>query len=301
MSPSSTDGMVVTEALFRATEWSSQPGPRVVFLDVETSSTRPDREVLELAVQIGLGDDVRSVRFYPQHPERMDPRATRVHGLTTEVLQDELTFQRAIDRDPETVALVTYLRQATVVVGYNVDFDLKSIDAELSRLDPPWEWDRSEVLVVDAYRLWVRKERRTLADAYRRFIGGELEGAHGAAVDVRATAEVLPAMMAHFEIGREGFYDWKALADMCRPQDYARRIGSHHLVWDDGRVVFGFGKHRGVDVTEVNVGYLTWCMRGDFPPVIKNILHEASQMKPDAFVAWVSQRYPPPMPDEVES
>lgn len=277
---------------------------KVLVLDVECSSTVMERtEILELAVEeYQTGGQDREpyrmcARFRPEHPEWMQPAATRVHGLTEDVLAPYLTFRASLlDASVSAHWLMEWLRRAEVLVGYNVEFDLRVIDAQLALIEAP-PWDRTRVKVVDAMKIWQRCERRTLSDAVRRFLRREHEGAHGAAVDVSATADVLDALLTEFALTDPQAPDWDLLLDL---QDPLRTyyVGSKHLLWQDGEVVFGFGKMRGQPIRlPSSRDYIQWMLRkGGFPDACLEVVRSA--LEPDAlsFDRWVRERYPEPTP-----
>ncbi len=114
-------------------------------------------------------------------------------------------------------------------------------------------------------------EQRTLTAAYKFYCGKELDGAHSAEADTRATYEVLKSQLDRYE---ELPNDVAALAEFSthnRTADFAGRIGYN----DKGVEVFAFGKYRGREVAEVfrtDLGYYSWMMQGDFTLNTKNVI-----------------------------
>lgn len=91
-------------------------------------------------------------------------------------------------------------------------------------------------------------EQRTLTAAYKFYCAGNLEDAHTAEADTRATYEVLMAQLDRYP--EELQNDMSFLADYSsynKNVDFAGR-----MVYDDNGVeVFNFGKYKGQSVSEV--------------------------------------------------
>ena len=183
------------------------------------------------------------------------------------------------------------IEAATVIVGYNIEFDLKMLDAELRRVKR--RLDLRGKLIVDPMQLWRVCEPRTLQGAHARFVGTTFENAHSAGADVAATGRVLLGMLEHF--GHAGKF-WDEIALVAAP-DRPTWLGfTNHFVWKDDRVVLNFGKHAGTDARAGTVkGYLAWMTKQDFPVHVIEIARAAANAKTDAeFLRFVTQAYPPP-------
>jgi DNA polymerase-3 subunit epsilon len=266
----------------------------VVVLDVETTGKdRAVDQVIELCLQLGAGagDEARTWRIRPSVP--IHPEATKVHGITAEDLSSCLPFG---DVAAEFLPLI---EEADVIIGYNVSFDLDMLQAEFSRMQiPPLELGRKQI--VDVLRLWHHVEPRTLVAAHQKFCGEALVDAHQATADVAATARVLSAMRATFGLEDRS---WPELASISDPfSGRATWLGpSLHIQWDaSGAVVFGFGKHKGCQVDQVDAGFLRWVLAKDFPPHVKKICQVALERRRQ-FQDWISQYYPRPEPMQEES
>lgn len=258
---------------------------RVRVVDTETSGTGNDAEVVELAVVDHATHESRAWRFRPSRP--IDPGSTEIHGITDADVAGCRTFAETWQDENERLRDTIY--GIEVWIGYNALFDLRVIAGELARIGV--RWDYTQVLVVDPYRLWMQREKRKLTDAVRRFLGHELDGAHGAVADSVATSQVLDAMRASFDVGHLG---WESLADECDPGRRAR-VGTK-FAWKDGRIVYAFGKNRDKEVT-TEVGYAQWMLRQDFASVDHEVAGQLVALNDADFYAWVTSRYPPPPPE----
>jgi DNA polymerase-3 subunit epsilon len=264
---------------------------KIVVLDVETTGTeKATDQIIELCLRFGLGPDAtaRTWRLQPEAP--IHPEATKVHGITAEMLVGCPRFPAAAE---EFLPLIT---DADMIVGYNVAFDLDMIQAELARAEiPPMALTGKKI--VDVLRLWHHVEPRTLTAAHAKFCGETHENAHQASADVTATARVLESMLAAF-----GLTD-KPLTEIASMSDpFANRaswIGpSPHIQWDaSGGVIFGFGKYKGQQVSAADGGFLRWLLARDFPPHVKKICRVALERRRQ-FTIWIEQYYPRPVAKE---
>lgn len=266
----------------------------VIILDVETTGIdRAKDEIIELAVQFGFGDGDHPGpsevwRFKPSI--QIPAEATAIHGIRDEDVATASSFGAA------AVHVEQVIEAATVIVGYNVEFDLTMLDAALRRVGR--RLDLRGKLIVDPMQLWRVCEPRTLQGAHQRFAGAPFENAHSAGADVAATGRVLLGMLDHF--GHAGKY-WDEIATIACP-DRATWLGfTTHFIWKDGRVILNFGKHAGTDVRASAVkGYLAWMQKQDFPAHVVEIAKAAAGAKSDGeFLRFAAQAYPPPPAAEV--
>jgi len=265
----------------------------VIAFDVETTGRNPDVDQI-IEISICLYDGSEEPRVYTRYVRPdvpITPGAQRVHGITMEDLADAPPFADCAD---EIEAL---FRSAEVVMGYNVSFDIRFLESEFTRIGRTFSL--SGHTVVDPYRIWQTMEPRRLEHAYARFAGGSIENAHSAADDALAARAVLEGMRTAFGIEE---LSWEELAAMTQP-DRDTWIGpSHHVRWEAGAVVLGFGKYEGqpfLDIARSRPDYLEWIQAKDFPAHVKSLCRGALSGIPDEeFVARIVQFYgPAPEPD----
>lgn len=122
-------------------------------------------------------------------------------------------------------------------------------------------------------------EQRTLVAAYRFYCGKQLEDAHSAEADTRATMEVLMAQVEKYD---ELENNVNFLHDFSRRGSSVDFAG--HIVGDsNGIPVFNFGKFKGRSVIEIlkqQPSYYGWMMEAQFPSYTKKVLTE---LRIDAF------------------
>lgn len=171
----------------------------VLVIDTETTGLGEADEVLQLSIINGYD---RTVAFSHYEPQRVTewPEAQRVHGITPEYVQGEPWFQ------DEARRIAGKLRQAHVVVGYNVFFDLRMLRQSglpdigtVHVFDVMFEYaricgERADWLPPGPdgkppYRYWKLDKAR---ENYSLQWDGK---AHNSMTDARMTLEVLRAMI----------------------------------------------------------------------------------------------------------
>ena len=238
----------------------------IVFFDLETTGTNinSDRivEICYLKVYPNGNEESKTMRI---NPEMHIPEASpAVHGIHDEDVADCPRFKdvaASIARDIEGCDLG----------GFNSNrFDIPVLAEEFLRAGVDIDLNRRKF--VDVQVIYHKLEQRTLSAAYKFYCHKNLEDAHTAEADTRATYEVLQAQLDRYPDVLKN--DISFLADYSsfnRNVDFAGR-----MVYDDkGVEVFNFGKYKGVPVAEVlrkDPGYYSWILQGDFTLNTKQML-----------------------------
>lgn len=161
---------------------------REIVFDTETTGFEPGEG--HRIVEIGLVELIdhfptgRSKQFY-LNPERDVPiESQRVHGLSAEFLSDKPLFAHVVEEFLEFVG-------DAVLVIHNASFDMKFINAELTRVGrTPLPMART----VDTIEIAKRKipgARYSLDELCKRFsIDLTARSKHGALLDAELTAQV---------------------------------------------------------------------------------------------------------------
>lgn len=235
----------------------------LVFFDLETTGTNISSDrIVEISLVKLMPDGQVLEKTRRINPEMHIPEeATAIHHITDEDVAGEPTFRQVANS-------LAQLLTGCDIAGFNSNrFDVPLLDQEFERAGI--DFDISRARMIDVQTIYHKKEPRTLVAAYRYYCGKELEGAHGALADTKATMEVLLAQLERYddvptEVGALAEY-----ASANRNVDIAGR-----LVFDDkGREVINFGKYKGKlaeDVLGKDPGYYSWIMQGDFPRNTKN-------------------------------
>jgi len=241
----------------------------LAFFDLETTGTDLGRdrivEISVLKLHPDGQEELRTRRIDPGIP--IPPEATAIHGIRDEDVADEPRFSQVAR------SLAEFL-EGCDLAGFGIQrFDLPLLTAEFARAEVDFRLEGRSI--VDALAIFHRKEPRNLEAAYRYYCGKELEGAHSAEADIRATAEVLRGQLERYgDLPRRPV----ELHEFCSRgrERYVDSAGK--LVWKDGEAAFNFGKHRGEllrDVASRQPDYLEWLLRSDFQPDVRAIIERA--------------------------
>ncbi len=193
------------------------------------------------------------MRINPEMP--IPAEASAVHGIYDADIADCPTFKevaRNIANDIEGCDLA----------GFNSNrFDIPVLAEEFLRAGV--DIDMSRRKFVDVQVIFHKMEQRTLSAAYKFYCGKNLEDAHTAEADTRATYEVL---MSRWTAIRSCRMTWLS----CRLFQLQQECGlcRPYMVYDDkGVEVFNFGKYKGMSVSDVlkrDPGYYSWILNSDF-------------------------------------
>jgi len=114
-------------------------------------------------------------------------------------------------------------------------------------------------------------EQRTLIAAYKFYCNKNLDGAHSAEADARATLEVLESQLDYYEELQNEIAFLAEFSTKSRNIDYAGRF----VYNAQDEVVVNFGKHKGrllSVVLQTEPSYYDWMMSSDFALDTKSVL-----------------------------
>lgn len=237
----------------------------VIFFDLETTgiNVAVDRivELSYLKVDVNGNESSKTIRVNPGVP--IPPKSTEIHGIRDEDVKDAPQFS-------EIAKSLAKEFEGCDLAGYNsTKFDIPLLAEEFLRADV--DIDLKKRKFVDVQIIFMKKEPRTLTAAYKFYCDKNLEDAHSAAADTRATYEVLKAQLDHYKDLENNISSLAEFSSHNKNVDFAGRI-----VYDDNEVeVFNFGKYKGKPVEEVlaqDPGYYSWMMQGDFPLYTKKVM-----------------------------
>lgn len=239
----------------------------IIFFDLETTGVdvAKDRivELCYIKVFPNGNEESKSMRLNPGMP--IPPRASEVHGIYDADVVDCPTFKEIA---PELFRTF----QGCDLAGFNSNkFDIPLLCEEFLRQG--MDFDVSKRKCIDVQNIYHKLERRTLVAAYKYYCEKDLENAHSALADTRATLEVLEAQLDRYPSDLKNDVDFLAeYSKMNNNVDFAGRIIRN----EKGVEVFNFGKHKGKPVVDVllrlDPSYYAWMMQGDFSQNTKQVL-----------------------------
>ena len=258
----------------------------IVFFDLETTGLQIGSAHI---VQIGMikvspdGSEETLTRLVRPVDEQgrtlpIPPETTAIHHSNDAMVADQPSFKELA---PELKAFIGDADMA----GYNSNkFDIPLLVEEFLRAGV--DFDIANRHLVDVQNIFHKMESRTLIAAYRFYCHKELEGAHSADGDIRATYEVLKAQLDMYNgvtykdsSGKESkpvVNNIAKLAEFTASSSCADLAG--YLGYDARHnLVFNFGKHKGKTVKAVftaEPSYYGWIQNADFPLITKKLLKQ---------------------------
>lgn len=176
--------------------------------DVESTGVDPQRDrIVTASWELRRGDQVlqqETLLFNPGVP--IPQAAIDVHGITNELAQAE-GLDPAVGLEELAGKLASYLREGAPLVGFNVQFDVTMLEAELRRYNLPTIAERLggrfapviDPLILDReFDRW-RKGKRKLIDLLDVYnVPVDADELHQSDVDVSATLSLLQEMTQKF-------------------------------------------------------------------------------------------------------
>lgn len=247
----------------------------IIFFDLETTGTDISNDRI---VEISL------IKVFPdghdeEYTKRVNPEmhipesSSAIHGIYDADVAFAPTFK-------EIAKEVARIFEGCDVAGFNSNrFDIPLLVEELLRAGVQ-DLDLRKHKFVDVQNLYHKLERRTLVAAYKYYCGKNLEDAHSANADTRATYEVLKAQLDWADpnyqmdpkvIDRTEYLEnlkndvdvLSEFSTMSKIVDFAGRMAYN----ENGEEIFTFGKYKGMKVADVlrrDSGYFGWMLQGDF-------------------------------------
>jgi DNA polymerase-3 subunit epsilon len=264
---SSVDRLQQAAQRLRTLREALQCDAAVVCLDLEATGPFRDYDrVCEIgAVKVRTDGTftILATLINPGIPIPKDASAT--HGITDADVQDA----------PRFIELARSLANGlsdVVLVGYNLrSFDMPLLTHELSLAG--FDIDLHRLPVIDGFSIYQQRFPRDLDAAVKEFCQREREAAHDAGIDVADTIDVVLGQLDRFaDLPR----DVAALSVYCdrKKPAYIDRAGKFQ--WRDGVPIVAFTKNAGVPMRDLDAGFYSWILRGDFDPDTKTIALEAA-------------------------
>lgn len=164
----------------------------IIFFDLETTGTNilTDR-IVEISYIKILPSGAEIERTIRVNPERHIPaEATAIHHITDDDVKNEPTFKQVAQE-------IANVFTGADIAGFNSNrFDIPVLAEEFIRAGVSIDLARHKF--IDVQTIFHKMEQRTLIAAYKFYCGKDLEEAHSANADTRATYEVLKAQLDHY-------------------------------------------------------------------------------------------------------
>ena len=237
----------------------------IVFFDLETTGVNVahDRivEICYLKVWPNGNESARTMRINPEM--HIPEQASEVHGIYDKDVADCPTFKMVAKE-------VAHDFEGCDIAGFNSNrFDVPMLAEEFLRAGVDLDLTRHKL--IDVQVIFHKMEQRTLSAAYKFYCGKNLEDAHSAEGDTRATYEVLKAQLDRYPELQNDMTFLSEFSSFTDNVDFAGRI-----VYNKSHIeVFNFGKYKDLPVAQVlqrDPSYYRWMMDGDFTLNTKQVL-----------------------------
>lgn len=238
----------------------------LIFFDLETTGVNAAKdkivEISYIKVYPNGKEESNTIRINPGR--HIPEEATAVHHITDDDVKNCPSFK-------DVAKELSRVFEGCDIAGFNSNrFDLPLLVEEF--LAAGVNIDMTKRKFIDVQTIFHKMEQRTLVAAYKFYCGKNLEDAHSADADTRATYEVLKAQLDRYPSLQNDVNFLSEFSTQNKNVDFAGRI-----IYNDKNVeVFNFGKHKGCPVEEVfrtiDRGYYDWMMQGDFPQNTKNVI-----------------------------
>ena len=240
----------------------------IIFFDLETTGLdiAKDRivELCYIRIEPNGNEEAKSMRI---NPEMHIPEVcSKVHGIYDKDVKDCPTFKEIAPELSKTFS-------GCDLAGFNSNkFDIPLLVEEFMRagIDP----GLSDRRFIDVQNIYHKMERRTLIAAYKFYCDKNLENAHSALADTRATYEVLQAQLDHYPDALKNDVQFLSeFSSIGKNVDLAGRF----VYNENGEEIVNFGKYKGKtvrDVLRTDPGYYSWIQQGDFTLNTKQVLEK---------------------------
>lgn len=242
----------------------------IVCWDVETTGLNPKEDFIIQLSAIKFEKETNKVIddyswfIKPPHKYEISQSAINVHGLTKEFIDNNGVYFRDI-----ASLFFDMIKDADLLTYNGNTFDIKFLYEECKR----WglELPVADKKFYDAYSMECRFSPRNLSAVYKKYTGKDLEGAHNAMNDVKATMEVFIKQLETNDLTYEIINEYQENS-LLTPDGTIRNAATPG---EDLRIVFAVGKYKDsefMDITKKDPGYIKWYMENLASNYTKNIL-----------------------------
>lgn len=253
---------------------------KIVCLDIEATGLDVAKDhAVQIVLQF-IGED-HQYEWVVRPPIPIPEDVSAIHGFTDTMVSSCPSFGMVAEE------IKNIIETADGVVGYNPDYDIAILTREFELARCPVTWPRA---IVCCKRLWDQQEprpKRSLENAYKRFIHGKgFANGHNAKADVAATIQVFNCMKFRWNLEDKPFQELDA--------ERAKWVGgSDHFVWKDAvykdTLLCNFGKFKGKFARELDAGYLKYLIDKDFPPHVKQLADKLKRLPYPEAVRWARE------------
>lgn len=232
----------------------------IIFFDLETTGTSTTKDsIVELAtVKVDYNLNILESKRILINPKKPIPKeASDVHGITDEFVSASPAF------DQYSKSLFKYFTDGDpIIAGFNSNrFDVPLLSEEFARCGLLWPSINQKY--IDCYKIYSSREKRDLTSALKFYTGIDLQDAHDALNDVKATVEVLRGQISMYSISVD------EIVNECTNNDFVDIEGKIILI--NNIPCYNFGKDKGHPIF-LKPDYAYWMLKNEFSSNTKNVL-----------------------------
>lgn len=252
------------------------------FFDIEATGLNVVRDrIIQIAmIKYVPGEaDPRELSMLINPGIPISEEAMQVHGITPKDVANKPVFEQVASK------IFDFIGNADLA-GYNSNrFDIPILMEEFARVG--MEFDMGKRRTIDVQRIFYKMEPRNLKAALRFYCERELEDAHDAMADVRATIDVFKGQLDRYK-----GMDYVDDDGNVTPEPIKEEVQSLHEFTNDnkfldatqkfkvdhnGEVVFNFGKYVGKPAGKVlfeDKQYYNWILNKEFTSQVKQLVKQ---------------------------
>jgi DNA polymerase-3 subunit epsilon len=244
----------------------------IVAWDTETTGLNPKEDfIIQLACvkfEKATGDVIAEKSWYikPAHSYTISPKAQEVHGLTKEFINENGVYFKEIYQE-----FFKLIEDSDLLTYNGNSFDIKFLNEECKR----WglELPVYGKMFYDSFSMECRFAPRNLGAVFKKYMGYELEGAHDALQDVKATVKVFQEQIKQNNLTYEDINLYQE-NNLLTPDGTIRNAAAPG---EDLKIVFAVGKYKDsefMDVSKKDPSYIKWYMENLAADYTKKVLKE---------------------------
>ena len=206
--------------------------------------------------------------------------AYEVHGISAKDVANKPTFEQAAQEIYDFIG-------DSDLGGYNSNrFDVPMLMEEFARVGI--DFDIENRRLIDVQRIFYKMEPRNLSAALKFYCNKDMENAHDALADVKATIDVFKGQIDMYQdldyTDKDGQVIEKPVKnDMESIYQFTNDLSlidvTNRLKYNsEGEIVFNFGKYQNqkvIDViTKIDKNYYRWILEKDFSVQVKNTIRK---------------------------
>lgn len=236
----------------------------LIILDFETTGLDVDTaRIIELGFELYTAEGLKKTYRQLINPGVLiPPQATAAHHITDEDVLNKPKFKQLAANLASGFSHCDF-------AGKNVRYDLRVCAREMRRNGVEWSYEGAHIIDID--RLEQIGEPRTLSHLYKKHTGEDLDNAHQAMADVRASTVVICKQLETYTEALPR--NVKMLHDLQWP-GWIDTEGKFKFD-EEGTPRVMFGKHRNVPMKNVPPSYWRWILEADFPKEVKQLASDA--------------------------